>query len=95
MPAVALDEVRRLSHLSDKAGLGGVLLIGTPNQPVLDIPVAHGRVGLVVFGGLNPIAAVVESGISVTSTAMSTLCDFSELIDFTQLKSAASKKGLI
>ena len=28
------------------------------NQPLLDVPVPQGRVGLIVCGGLNPIAAV-------------------------------------
>ncbi len=95
VPVIALDEVRRLAQLSEKAGVGGVMLIGTPNQPLLDIPVAQGRAGLVVCGGLNPVAAVVESGISVTSTAMSTLCDFSELFEYAELRAVAAKKGLL
>lgn len=95
VPAVALDEVRRLAQLSEKTGVGGVMLIGTPNQPVLDIPVAQGRVGLVVCGGLNPVAAVVEGSMSVTSAAMSTLCDFGQLFDFSQLRAVAAKKGLL
>ena len=84
VPRVALPDVRHLSHLSEQAGLGGVLAVGNPNQPLLDIPVAQGRVGLVVCGGLNPVAAVAETGIAVTSAAMSTMCDFSELVDFTE-----------
>ena len=93
VPAVALPEVQRLAALSEKKGIGGVLAIGSPNQPLLDIPVAHGRAGLVVCGGLNPVAAVVEAGIEVTSTAMSTLCDFDQLIDYTELELVASKNG--
>lgn len=93
VPAVALPEVRRLSDLLEDVGLGGVLAIGSPNQPLLDIPVGQGRVGLVVLGGLNPVAAVVETGIAVTSTAMSTLCDFNDLVDYHNLELAASKKG--
>jgi len=55
---------------------------GLPNQPLLQVPVPQGRVGLVVCGGLNPLAAVVESGIATTNAAMSTLCDFQQLIDY-------------
>lgn len=94
VPMVALPEVRRLADLSDKAGLGSVLAIGSPNQPLLDIPVPQGRAGLVVIGGLNPVAAVVEAGIAVTSTAMCTMCDYQELVDYTSLELIASKKGL-
>ena len=91
VPMVALSEVRRLAALSEKVGLGGVLAIGGPNQPILDVPVPQGRVGLVVCGGLNPIAAVVESGVATTSTAMSTLCEFQELFDYTELGMKASR----
>ena len=87
VPMVALPEVHRLAALSEKAGLGGLFAIGAPNQPLLDIPVGQGRVGLVVCGGLNPMAAVVEAGIPVTSTAMSTLCEFSALKNYRKLAS--------
>ena len=77
----------RLAALSEKAGLGGLFATGSPNQPLLDIPVGQGRVGLVVCGGLNPVAAVVEAGIPVASTAMSTLCEFEALKHYRKLSS--------
>ncbi len=84
-PMTALSAARALAQRAEDAGLGGVLRIGSPGQPLLDIPVGQGRVGLVVYGGLNPIAAIVESGIAVTSTAMCTLCDYDTLTDYNQL----------
>lgn len=86
VPTVALPEVRRMTELSERIGLGGVIAIGQPNQPLLDIPVAQGCVGIVVAGGLNPVAAVVESGISTTSAAMHCLCPFDELIDYRSIR---------
>ena len=94
VPMVALPEVQRIIHESEQAGIYNVLSLGLPNQPLLDIPVAQGRVGLVVSGGLNPIAAVVEAGIAVSSAAMSTLCPFEELVDYAQLPEIIAKKGL-
>ena len=79
VPSIALSEVKRLIKQSDLLGLGGVLALGSPDQPLLDIPVTVGRAGMIVCGGLNPMAAVAESGIEVTSAAMSALCDFSLL----------------
>ncbi|HAS28405.1 MAG TPA: hypothetical protein DCR59_04495, partial [Dehalococcoidia bacterium] len=43
------------------------------------------RVGVVLIGGLNPVAAAAEAGISSESHAMSTLVDYETLIDFSQL----------
>lgn len=82
VPSVALPEVRRLIKETERVGLGGVIVVGSPDQPILDIPVTVGRVGMVVAGGMNPVAAVAESGIPVTNAAMSTLCSYETLRDY-------------
>ncbi|HOE66935.1 MAG TPA: NrpR regulatory domain-containing protein [Candidatus Hydrogenedentes bacterium] len=94
IPMSCLGEARRLISEADRVGLGGVLVVGNPGQPLLDVPVTQGRVGLIVFGGLNPIAAVVETGIAVTSTAMCALCDYPSLVDVAQLPNLFSAKGI-
>jgi repressor of nif and glnA expression len=43
------------------------------------VPVGLNKIGLVLTGGLNPVAAAVEAGINVTNKAMSGLADFGEL----------------
>jgi len=92
-PSVALAEVHRLLKFCDEIGLGGVLAVGSPNQPLLDVPVAQGRAGIIVPGGLNAVAMVVEAGIAVTSTAMCTLCPFEELLDYRALYDAIKARG--
>ncbi len=79
IPAPAAGLARRLSARMAKAGLGGIILVGRPDQPLLEIPVAPARVGLVVVGGLNPLAAVEESGVPTKNRAMGTLMPFEEL----------------
>jgi len=93
VPTVALPEVRRMIALSEKLGLGGVIAVGQPNRPLLDIPVAQGCFGLVVAGGLNPIAAIVESGISTTSAAMHSLCDYDTLVEYSELRTSQQTRG--
>jgi len=66
-------------------GIGGILLIGSPNQPLLEMPVGLDKVGMIIVGGLNPIAAIEEAGITTVSKAMSTLYKFSDLIKFKEL----------
>jgi repressor of nif and glnA expression len=61
VPAVAVPEVRRIKKEMERQGLDGILAIGNPNQPLFDIPVEEGRAGLIVNGGLNPIAALCEA----------------------------------
>lgn len=65
-PTVATEEAQRLIRHMERDGLGGILTLGQPNQPLLNIPVTEGRTGMIVVGGLNPIAALREAGAQVT-----------------------------
>ena len=86
IPAAALPAAQRLIGELERAGLlGTVHVLGRPGQPLLDIPVAHGRVGLIVAAGLNPIAAMEEAGIETQSQALATLHEFSRLIPVSKL----------
>jgi repressor of nif and glnA expression len=85
IPVVSLEKAKELSAVMKGKGIGGILLIGNPNQPLLEIPVATDKSGMVIIGGLNPIAAVEEVGITTVSKAMSTLYRFSDLIKFKEL----------
>lgn len=85
MPAAAGHDARRIVGRLEKIGLGGALLIGRPGQPLLDVPVSPGRVGMIVAGGLNPLAAVEEAGIQTRNMALHALHPFEELIPYTAL----------
>jgi hypothetical protein len=85
VPVVSISRATQLSQELYKKGIRGVLAIGNPNQPLLEMPVGLDKVGIIIVGGLNPIAAVEESGISTTSKAMSTLHQFADLVSFGDL----------
>ncbi len=79
IPAPAAEKARRLAPRLERAGLGGILLVGRPGQPLLEVPLPSGRVGMVVRGGLNPLAAVEEAGIATSNRAFGQLFPFEEL----------------
>ncbi|OGW39639.1 MAG: hypothetical protein A2Y97_02795 [Nitrospirae bacterium RBG_13_39_12] len=85
IPIVSLEKAKELSLLMKEKGIGGILLIGNPNQPLLEMPVAMDKAGMIIVGGLNPIAALEEAGITTVSKAMSTLYRYSDLINFKEL----------
>lgn len=85
IPVVSLEKAEELSEIMKDKGIGGILLIGSPNQPLLEMPVSMDKAGVVVVGGLNPIAALEEAGIPAVSKAMSTLYRFSDLLKFKEL----------
>ena len=82
LPVVCVDEARSLAKKMADIGIGGILHIGNPNQPLLEMPVGMDKAGMVIVGGLNPIAALEEAGIPTESKAMSTLYEYSKLISF-------------
>jgi HTH-type transcriptional regulator, global nitrogen regulator NrpRI len=89
IPVVCLEEARRLEQQIAGKGIGGILIIGQPNSAILGLPVGIDKAGIIVVGGLNPIAAVEESGIQTESKAMSTLFEYSELKTFESFKKGA------
>jgi repressor of nif and glnA expression len=82
IPVVSVTEAEKLCQKMAKKGFNGTIIFGKPNQPLLEIPVGSDKVGMIVTGGLNPIAAVEESGISTENRAMSTLYEYSKLMSF-------------
>jgi repressor of nif and glnA expression len=85
IPIVCLEKAKDLSIVMKEKGIGGILLIGNPNQPLLEMPVAMDKAGMIIVGGLNPIATLEEAGIKTVSKAMSTLYMYSDLINFKEL----------
>lgn len=85
IPVVCLNEAKILAEKMADKGIGGILLVGSPNKPILEVPVEMDKVGVVIVGGLNPIGAIEESGIPTESKAMSTLYSYSKLKVFNEL----------
>jgi HTH-type transcriptional regulator, global nitrogen regulator NrpRI len=82
MPADSIERVNELEGKLRQAGLGGILALGHPGQPLFDIPVSEGRVGAVLFGGLNPTAILVETAIKVHSRALAGFADYGSLFPY-------------
>jgi len=85
IPAVSRDSVLEIAKKLDRIGLGAIMDVGLPGQPLLEIPVNEGLIGVIVIGGLNPVAIVEESGHSVHSKALSGIVDFKRLFNFGEL----------
>lgn len=81
IPLICRDQAINIAQRMSEKGIQGILAIGEPNTPLLDIPVGMDKTGVVVVGGLNPVAAIEELGIVTESKAMSTLYDYAQLSD--------------
>lgn len=91
VPVVAAGGLEVMHAKLERLGLGGILAVGKPNQPLLNVPVNEGMIGVAVVGGLNPIAAAHETGIKTESAALHSLADYSHLENFEKLRERAEK----
>jgi len=65
-----------------EAHLGGLLAIGGTSEPVCEVPVEINRIGMILVGGLNPVAAAEEAGIEAGNHAMCTVMEYQDLKRF-------------
>ena len=79
IPASALPEAEKVLQSIADSRIGGITEIGKPGKSVLNAPVDAGKVGVVVYAGVNAMAAVEEMGIKVNTYPISTIVDFKEL----------------
>ena len=85
IPAICLPVAEAVIGKLKEAGIDGLVMMGEAGKPLCEMPVGLNKIGLVLFGGLNPVAAAVEAGINVTNKAMSGMIDFKELGSFWDL----------
>jgi repressor of nif and glnA expression len=78
---LAEDVMARLKE----AGLGSLVLMGRPGEPVCEAPVDPNRVGVLLLGGLNPVAAAEEAGIQAENAAISAVVEYERLKSFWDL----------
>lgn len=86
VPQESRDKVIDIDKRLKKIGLSGLMEVGLPSQPLKEIPVQEGRIGLIVIGGLNPVAVMEERGIKVYSRALSGFVEYKRLFDYRELE---------
>jgi len=85
IPALCQPMVEEVMAKLKVAGLEGLLLMGKTSELVCEIPVELNRIGIILFYGLNPVAAAVEAGIEVENYGMSTVIEYQNLVKFSEI----------
>lgn len=85
IPAICRPVAEEVVSKLKAAGLGGLLVMGKVSEPVCEIPVEVNKLGLVLLGGLNPVAAAEEAGIEAENYAMSTVMEYEKMVSFWDL----------
>jgi len=85
IPAICRPIVEETIAKLKKAGMGGLVAMGNASEAVCEVPVELNRIGVILVGGLNPVAAAEEAGLTAESHAMSTIIDYQNLIKISTL----------
>ena len=79
IPALSRSIVEEVTISLNEAGINGIYALGNISTPVCQIAVGMNRIGVILLGGLNPVAAAVESGFEIENIAESGIIDFQRL----------------
>ena len=85
IPALGSSLVEDIVGALGRLGIHGVLSVGSIGKPLCQTDVDINKVGMILVGGLNPIAAAHEAGIEVENRAMSTVMAFEQLHSIEEL----------
>ncbi|OGO19156.1 MAG: hypothetical protein A2Z15_05995 [Chloroflexi bacterium RBG_16_50_11] len=80
IPAVCHPTAEEVVRKLKDARIGGLLLLGNVSEPICEMSIDLNRVGAILIGGLNPVAAAHEAGIQSENYAMSTLMEYEKLV---------------
>ena len=82
IPGAAKPKAEELIEKLRGIGVNGVVHMGYTSQPVCQIPVGLNKVGVILYGGLNPVAAAEEAGVEAQNVANSGTMDIRRLGSF-------------
>ncbi len=86
IPAASRALAQEVIASLKEAGINGVYALGNTSEPICQIALGLNRAGMVLLGGLNPVAAAVEAGIEIENIAESGMVEFSQLTSFWKLQ---------
>jgi len=85
IPAICRPIAEEVITRLREAGLDGLLLMGNTSETVCETPVELNKIGMILLGGLNPVAAAEEAGIEAENYAMSTVMEYQDLVKVGEL----------
>jgi len=85
IPALSRSLVEDLITDFEDSGIHGVLSVGAVGNSLAQTSVDINKAGMILVGGLNPVAAAYEKGIDVENKAMSTVMEFGAMRDIDEI----------
>lgn len=78
-PIIAHENIMEIIDRLNNADIGGVIGHIHAGDTVLSAPINPGRIGIPIYAGVNPLAAVAEKGIEVLTYPVSSMMDYGDM----------------
>ncbi len=82
---VCRDGVEDTIELLRGVGMSPLISMGKMGESICQVPVDVNKMGMILLGGLNPVAAAREAGVEETNLPMSTVMDYKDLKRFSSV----------
>lgn len=86
IPAVCYPLMEELLKKMKAVGISGVLVTGEISEPVCQIPVDINKMGVILIGGLNPVACAQEAGVVAENSGMASVLEYGSFLPFQDVK---------
>lgn len=86
IPVLCHELMEGILKKMKSAGISGALVIGEISEPICQIPVDINKMGIILIGGLNPVACAQEAGISAENCGMASVMEYGDLVPFKDLE---------
>ncbi len=87
IPTICRPTAETVINGLNRIGFNGVLTMGDTSTKVCETNVELNKIGIILMGGLNPVAAAAEAGIESDNHSMSTVLEYGELTDYREFLS--------
>jgi repressor of nif and glnA expression len=87
IPAICRPTAETVINGLSRIGFNGVLTMGETSTKVCETNVELNKIGVILTGGLNPVAAAAEAGFESENHSMSTVLEYGELSDYREFLS--------
>lgn len=82
---ICRESVVEILEMLARVGIRGAICMGKMGEAICQVPVDVNKVGIILIGGLNPIASAREMGFETENFAMSTVMNYNDMKPFTHL----------
>jgi repressor of nif and glnA expression len=85
IPAMCEPITNNVVNRLKEAGFNGVFVIGNTSEPVCETNVDMNKIGIILIGGLNPVAAANEAGFEADNHSMCSVLEYKQLVNYKEV----------